>query len=168
LTVVSPIAGQVITWNAEQRLSSRPLRRGDALLTVADVAGPWQLELRVPSRSAGRLLAARDRGVGVSPPRLPSPLMGEGPGVRVIPVEFLLASDPGRSLHGQVKTVSQRVEIDPSGESYLLATVELPRGDLPHRVPGTSAVARISCGQGSLGEAWFHELLDAARLWLPF
>jgi multidrug efflux pump subunit AcrA (membrane-fusion protein) len=148
LTVKSPLTGEVITWNVQQQLTARPLKRGDALLTVADIAGPWQLELKVPSRRAGRLLAAR--------------------GDERRPVSFVLATNPGQTLEGTVTNIAPRLEIDESGESYILATVEVPREEIENRAPGATAFARIDCGRGTLAEAWFHDLIDAGRLWMPF
>jgi multidrug efflux pump subunit AcrA (membrane-fusion protein) len=148
LTVRSPLSGEVVTWNVEQQLTARPLKRGDALLTVAHIGGPWQLELKVPSRRTGRLLAAQG-----DPHR---------------PVSFVLATDPGQTLEGKITEIAPRLEIDESGESYLLTTVEVPREKIENRTPGATAFARIDCGRGSLAEAWFHDLIDAARLWMPF
>ncbi|MDX1943936.1 MAG: HlyD family efflux transporter periplasmic adaptor subunit [Pirellulaceae bacterium] len=150
LTVRSPVAGEVITWDARQRLLTRPLRRGDALLTLADPTGPWQLELQVPSRLAGRLLATHRTGKSE------------------MPVSFQLVSDPGHTWQGTVQSVAERVETDEAGQSHLLVTVQLPAKVSVMKVPGSTAVARISCGQVSLGEAWFYELWDAVRLWLPW
>src|SRR5206468_3456976 len=110
LTVKSPLTGEVITWNVQQQLTARPLKRGDALLTVADIAGPWQLELKVPSRRAGRLLAA--------------------PGDAHRPVSFMVATNPGQTLEGTVTNVAARLDVGESGESYILTTVEVPRGEV--------------------------------------
>jgi hypothetical protein len=150
LIVKSPAAGEVITWNAQQRLAARPLQRGDSLLTIADPSGPWELELRVESRKAGRLLAARS---GANRPQR---------------VSFVLATAPGVTLEGTVKHVAERIEIDETGESYLLVTVEVPKDLQQQPAAGAAAMARIDCGRTNLAEAWFHEILDAARLWLPF
>src|SRR5437763_7679626 len=92
LTVRRPLAGEVVAWNVQQQLAARPLRRGDALLTVADTAGPWQLELKVPSRRAGRLLAARSETHRR--------------------VSFVLATNPGQTLEGAVTEIAPRLEID--------------------------------------------------------
>ena len=59
LEVHSPLAGVVITWDAERQLAGRPVKRGDSLLTVADLSGPWELLLDVPDGRAGPILAAR-------------------------------------------------------------------------------------------------------------
>ncbi len=49
LTVVSPIAGAVTTWQVDERLApGRPVERGQVLASVADTAGDWMLELMVP------------------------------------------------------------------------------------------------------------------------
>ena len=48
LSVRSPIEGQVLTWDVEQLLQSRPVARGQILMTVADLEGPWVLELEIP------------------------------------------------------------------------------------------------------------------------
>ena len=82
LAVRSPLAGQVLTWNAEELLESRPVRRGQALLSVADVAGEWLLEMRVPDHHASHVLTAwREQG-------------------RDLEVEFKLKSDPSQSHRG--------------------------------------------------------------------
>ena len=62
LALTSPIDGQVLTWDVEQLLESRPVQRGKVLLTVGDLAGPWQLELRLPDHHAGYVLDARASG----------------------------------------------------------------------------------------------------------
>jgi multidrug efflux pump subunit AcrA (membrane-fusion protein) len=150
LIVRSPIAGEVVTWNVQQQLASRPLRRGDALVTVADITGQWQLELKVPSRRAGRLLGARQK---YSDPQ---------------PVSFVLATSPGHSLSGTVREVAPRLELDDTGDSYIMAKIDVPRDEIENRTPGATALAKIDCGTGTLAEAWFHDLIDTIQLWLPF
>ena len=51
LSVISPIDGQIITWNLDERLMDRPVERGQMLMEVADLNGPWCLELNLPDRS---------------------------------------------------------------------------------------------------------------------
>lgn len=155
LIVRAPITGQVLTWNTAQRLTGRPLRRGESLLTVADIDGDWQAEVRVPSRQAGRLLA-HHRPLASSDPSDPSDA-----------VAVALTTDPGTWLAGRLVNWSSRVQIDESGESFLLVTVSLELTSPEDRVPGATAIASIPCGRGSLGQAWFYDFVDAIRLWLP-
>jgi len=57
LNVKSPINGIVITWDLRNRLIHRPVQRGQVLLRVADPSGPWQLELKMPEKRMGYLIA---------------------------------------------------------------------------------------------------------------
>ena len=57
LDVKSPINGIVITWDLRNRLVHRPVQRGQVLLRVADPSGPWQLELKMPEKRMGHLIA---------------------------------------------------------------------------------------------------------------
>jgi multidrug efflux pump subunit AcrA (membrane-fusion protein) len=78
LTVKSPLAGTVLTWNTHELLDDRPVEQGQVLLTVADASGPWVLELHVPDSDAGHVLAGqRDRSENLPVtlkrlPRLPA------------------------------------------------------------------------------------------------
>ena len=53
-------AGTVLTWNVQELLAARPVTRGQVLLTVADLSGPWVLEIRMPDDRIGHVLAAED------------------------------------------------------------------------------------------------------------
>jgi len=192
LVVRAPVAGQVLTWNTQQRLAGRPLRRGESLLTIADIDGPWQAELRVPSRQAGRLLALvtaappEDSGPAIdSPPsRPPSPAVLPSRALLAVkaqslattsatpsdplPVAIRLTTDPGNWREGNLANWSSRLQTDEAGDAFLLVTVDLELERPQDRVPGATAIASIPCGRGSLAHAWFYELTDAVRLWLPF
>ncbi len=55
LDVKSPIDGEIVTWDLHNRLVSRPVQRGQALLRVADPSGDWQLELNLPENHMGHV-----------------------------------------------------------------------------------------------------------------
>ena len=80
----------------------------------------------------------------------------------------MLATDPGRPWEGTLREVAPRLETEESGDSYILTKVDVPTELTENCTPGATAFARITCGRGTLAEAWFHDLYDAARLWLPF
>ncbi len=150
LQVRSPMAGEVLTWNPQPLLEARPVARGQILLTIGDLAGPWQLELRIPDRRVSHVLAAR------------------GPSGDALPVTFLLASDPARKHYGTLDRVGLRTEISERDGAFVLATVALERDQIPHPIPGANVVAKIDCGRRTLGYVWFHDLLNAVRRWLLF
>ena len=61
LNVKSPIDGQVITWDLNNRLMHRPVQRGQELLRVADPSGPWQLELQMPENHMGFVVETQQK-----------------------------------------------------------------------------------------------------------
>jgi multidrug efflux pump subunit AcrA (membrane-fusion protein) len=150
LEVRSPIAGEVLTWNAEQLLMARPVARGQVLLTVADAAGPWHLELRVPERRMLHLAEARREGAGP------------------LDVSFALATSLAQVLWGKLDRVGGRTEITEDEGAVVLAAASINREEIPERVPGAGVVARIHCGRRAIGYVWLHDLIDAVRTWVSF
>lgn len=150
LQVKSPLNGVVVTWNLKQLLESRPVERGEALLTVADLNGPWQLELDVPDHYAGYLLAAQE---GIRPD---------------LDVSFVLATDPGVSYAAKVSEVSLSAESIEDVGPAILVKASIAQGELSGVRPGASVVAKIHCGRRSLGFVWLHDLWAAIRMRLWF
>jgi multidrug efflux pump subunit AcrA (membrane-fusion protein) len=145
LAIKSPLTGVVITWDAERQLAGRPVKRGDSLLTVADLAGPWEMVLDVPDRRAGHVLKARrDRAD--------------------LPITFQLGTDPGAVRHGTVTFVAPATELSPQTEPSVRVTANLADTPPAQLRPGATVVARIHCGRSSLGYVWLHELWEA--VWL--
>jgi multidrug efflux pump subunit AcrA (membrane-fusion protein) len=151
LTVRSPIDGKVLTWDLPQLLRSRPVQRGQSLMTVADPNGPWILELRVADRRIGHVLDARQGGDAAG-----------------LPVTYVLATDPAREYPAVVERIADSVETAPDGESTVVVTVILERPDLATVRPGAGVTGRIHCGRRPLGYVWLHDLIDVIRSWIRF
>ncbi len=147
LVIRSPIAGQTLTWNIEQLLAARPVERGQALLSVANVDGPWDLRLRVPDDRAGYVVAARDE---------------LGP---TLDVQFMVTSDPHRTIQGQLTKLAISTELDVQQASTVAGTVTFDRAAVKGLRPGATAVAKVHCGRRSLGFVWFHDVFDYLRSW---
>jgi multidrug efflux pump subunit AcrA (membrane-fusion protein) len=145
LEMKSPIAGTVVTWDAERQLAGRPVKRGDALLTIADLTGAWELLLDVPDRRAGHVLAARrDR--------------------EDLPITFQLGTEPGAVRRGTLKYVSPATELGADEQPAVRMIASLRDAPPAQLRPGATVVARIHCGRRSLGYVWLHELWEAIRL----
>ena len=142
LRVESPISGQVATWDVAGLLGNRPVERGQALLSVADTAGPWQLELLVPDRRIGHVKSAQQK---LAPQ---------------LDVTFMLATDPARSYQGRVKQVAMTSEVEPEIGAAVKVDVSIERSALAEPRPGATVVARIHCGRRSLGYVWLHEVWE--------
>ena len=146
----SPIDGQVLTWDVTQLLQARPVHRGQSLLTVADLEGPWVLEVQVPDHRVGHLLAAqKDQGENLA-------------------VTFILATDPDVTHHGEIEKVALSTDLDENESPSVLVTVRLDQSRIPNRRPGATVIPRLHCGRKPVGYVWFHDLWDAVRIHLLF
>lgn len=156
LSVISPIAGKVMTWDLTRRLANRPVEPGMHLLTIADESGPWELELCVPDRLTGHLNEALQR---------------QEPGER-LSVDFVSASDPRRVLHGEVRAIAESQTFDDVQGSVLRVYVDIAVADsrsLSQFRSGTEAIAHIHVGKRSLGYTFFYELFDwFDRMWFRY
>ncbi len=160
LVVKSPIAGRVLTWDLNHRLVARPVERGEVLLTVANLAADWQLELEVPDDRIGHVMAAQQQ------------LQTD------LPVKFRLSSDDREQHSGHISEVCVTASVEPdhnnkAAKPTVLVKVALDSlkpsdaagGELR---PGVSARAQIDCGRRSLGYVWLHDIWDAVIGWLRY
>ena len=138
LQVTSPVDGDIVTYDLEDRLQDRPVQRGQLLLEVADLDGPWCLELNLPDRRVAHVLRAEEQAT------------------RPLPVTFIVASQPGNTYRGDVTEIARAMRVDPDIGQNLLVTVAVPADQVAFRQPGTAVQAKIQCGQRSSGYVWLH------------
>ena len=159
MEIRSPLQGTVVTWDVEQAIASRPLERGQQLMTIADGAGPWQLNLLVRDRQAGHLrqaIAANNLGE----PSANGEDRRTQPMVVDLPVSFALATEPSGRYRGRLNHVSESSQYDPDLGSSVKVTVALDASQLPTLHDGAGVRAKIDCGQRRLGYVWFHQMID--------
>jgi biotin carboxyl carrier protein len=149
--VRSPIEGEVLTWNVHQLLDDRPVTRGQILLTIGDLSGPWKVELRIPDRHAGHVLTAQEA-------RPDEPLR----------VSCLPAMNPRASFSGTLARLGMRSETSATESPFVEATVDFDRSDVQECTAGAGVRASIQCGRRSVGYVWLHDLCDTIRTWLFF
>lgn len=147
LEVRSPIAGQVVTPRDEMdALPARPVRTGQRLLTVADVAGPWELQLAAPDHLIGHIQQQHDASDAPQE------------------VRFVVSTDPRTERSATVDAIALRAETDDDGRATVLVTAKVA-GELDAPRPGATVNARIGCGRRPLAYVWFHELYDRVATW---
>jgi len=148
LEVRSPIAGRLVTPRDDiDALAARPVRTGQQLLTVADIAGPWELKLQVPDRLIGHV---QERHAASADDQA---------------VEFVLATDPRVQRLATVEEIALRAETDADGAATVVVTARVEASQLVDPRPGATVRARIECGRRGLGYVWFHQLVDRAAAW---
>ncbi|MBC8871097.1 MAG: HlyD family efflux transporter periplasmic adaptor subunit [Planctomycetes bacterium] len=150
LKVRSPMDGRVLTWDVSGLLESRPVIRGQVLLTVADVDGPWVLELEIPDHHISHISEAQQ----ASSPNLD--------------VYFILKTNPDVTYQGTIDRISMRTLTDDDGSAYVKAIVAIDRDAVAPLTSGASVVAKIRCGRESIGYVWLHDLIDAVKTWVLF
>jgi multidrug efflux pump subunit AcrA (membrane-fusion protein) len=191
LKLVSPIDGQVVTWDIKNLLFGRAIQRGQLLVTVADPGSQWELEIMMPEDRMGHVTRAQlDLG-------------------EELPVRYILATDPNTTYHGVVRevhynaevrgeegnTVLVRASIDPEQvkplwdlmqQNFGLSANATPEEfrrlvmeklnnnelsiekcyDLTGLRPGATATAKVHCGRASIGYVWFHDAIAwIQRMW---
>ena len=119
-------------------------------MTVADLDGPWELELRISDDQAGHVLAAQQE---FGPP---------------LPVSFILATDPGVPYTGQLRELGTATEVDDAGRPTLFALVDLQAASVPQPRPGATVIAKIHCGRRALGYVWLRQIFEAIQSRLLF
>ena len=145
LSIDSPLDGAVITWDVTQILSGRPVTRGQSLMQIADLDGPWDLELLVPDRIFGhvrRALSKQPTGLTTS---------------------YLLESEPGKNFNGKLIESSMSVEVDTLKNAAVRVRVELEAPYPSKLKPGTTVVAKVDCGPSCAAYVLFHEFWDFLR-----
>lgn len=146
--LVSPLAGQVLTWQVSELLEGRPVERGQLLLTIGDTAGPWVLELAIADRDVQVVRQAQQE---------------LGPDLEVL---FYSVSAPSERHRGRLEQISAAVEPGRDRQLAALASVRVDSEHLAAPQAGSGVAARIYCGRRSAGYVWLRDLIGAVRRWL--
>lgn len=157
LTLRSPIDGQVLTPDVQSLLASRPVERGQSLLTIADAASGWQLAADVPQRDIGAVVDAQ-RGEHEQPGEVLASYRLSGDVEQTYPAHLLAVNAAApletEGLEDETPPVEVRLAID--GEPPAAAR------------PGMAATVRIDCGRRSLGYVWLHDAWATLYRWATF
>jgi len=146
LRLGSPLEGNVLTWDVEQLLASRPVTQGQKLLTVADLNGPWVLELEIPD----------DRMADVTAP--------DNPKGQPLAARFILATAPETRYSGVVRQIAPATAVRGSLGPTVSVVIDPDDQQAMRRLrPGASVVAKIDCGNRSMLYVLFHGLIRAVR-----
>jgi biotin carboxyl carrier protein len=151
LEVRSPRAGQVITWDAKEKLERRPIQEGDELLTIAELSGPWHVELFMPERRAGKLKERYKKAGGEK-----------------VPVRFILMTDPHHAIEGWVKEIEESTFVQEEEGPCVRVKVELKEKPSNPR-PNAALTASVTVGTCSLAYYYLHEAWEYLQAnWLFF
>ncbi len=143
LKVVSPIDGEVITWDVEKELYLRPVKVGDLALTVANPKSEWELVLLMPDKRMIHFNRAQEE-------------MGDD-----LPVSYILATDPNTRHYGKVKEVDRKAELDQEEGHVVKVRASIEKTKLADPRPGATVIADVYCGRRPVGYTMFYQAYEA-------
>ncbi len=145
LKIHAPIDGVLATFQVEQKLLNRPIRRGETLLEVMDEHGQWRLELEVEEHRLGHIFEGQKKLH-----------------TKDLPVEYVLATRPEESYEGTVEAIATRADMAAEKGSIVEVYTKIEAGDLPtdRRRIGADVRAKINCGKSSLGYVLFGDVIE--------
>jgi len=143
LTVLSPIDGQITTWDVDKTLFRRSVQLGSVLMRVVEPKGDWELELLMPEDRMGFINeACRELKT------------------EKLPVHYITQTNPGGTHEGNVSEIHHTAEIRGEEGNTVLLRVAINKDDVPDRRDAAAVTAKVYCGRTSLGYAWFHDLVS--------
>lgn len=142
LEVKAAFAGRVYADDAAERMTGRPLQRGQLLLELANPQGAWELQLEIPEREARHVMQAAAAGAPE--------------------ISFFSESAPEKLHRTQVSRVSESAVINAAGQLVLRVKGDIAAeglGGVQER-PGAGVRAEIACGQRSLGYVLLRKFVE--------
>ncbi len=148
LTIKSPIAGTVMTFDLKNKLDGRPVQPGQILMEIARPEDGLLLELQMPEKRMGhvddylRKLRAGDPEAALK-------------------AKFVLMLDPSKNYDATVVEEHDRAENRGAEETTVQMRAEI---DAPESLPegtraGAGVSAKIYCGKRPLGYVCFNEMV---------
>ena len=143
LTIRSPIAGRIVSWDVKRSLERRPVGVGQMLMTVAAEDTDYEIELYMPERKVKHLTSYRNQ-------------IKEQDPTADLDVDFILMTDPGVYYQGKV------VEVNPAAEPHeehgnMVRIKVQPDKPVLHPRPGTTVTADVHCGKAPFIYSMLHE-----------
>jgi hypothetical protein len=155
--VKSPISGTVLSPDFREVFTNKTVGTNEQILHIGHVTddiSDWEVELRIPQKNIGQVLAE----------------FADNPERRELDVDLLLMSDPTSVYKGKLARDRISPEANPTRddnnetEPVVVAWVRIDGKDIPEgdRVPkdllltGTEVHAKVRCGQHALGYTLFY------------
>lgn len=147
LTITSPIAGRIVSWNPLDSWEHRPIQQGQKLLSLAADDGAGWLHLRVLDSDVRHLVSNNSNQSGQ------------------MPITFSIASDPGERFTATATELGSIIESLPGEPPSVKLTALVKDSDKLNARHGATVQARIHCGQRSLAYVWTRRLWDAMLMY---
>jgi multidrug efflux pump subunit AcrA (membrane-fusion protein) len=154
LALRAPIEGTVVTWDARRNLESRPIKRGDSLLKVASISGPWRLRLWVPDKDIAHV-----REKNATPENQDVSYARNG-----LEVTFRMFSRPAETYRGTLASIGNSVQMVDGLGPVVPVDVRFDRDSVSDLQVNATALGRIHCGRRTWWRVWTRSLVEMLRL----
>jgi len=163
LLIRSPIDGKVVTWKVRELIESRPVRKGQRLMEIADTSSRWELEIYVPEAKMGHLVEYSQQ------------LRRDDPEAQ-LGVTFVLATHSAVRLEGRVEHVDTSAEVQGDSGNTVRMEVSFRQEDLKKLVDdpatelkvGADVKAKVLCGRRAVGYVLFSDLFEFVQSKIMF
>lgn len=152
LILRAPIAGFVVAQDAEQHLRQRPVRQGDALLSIMDLTGPWQIRVQVADSDSAYVRSYYD---------------SSDENVSEANVDFVVDSAPDMRHSAAITWIADHVENIHGEGCSLELRARTTKAGLENVHSGAGVHAYFQCGKQQFWFVWCRPLIEAAqrRMW---
>lgn len=147
LTVLSPLGGQILTWDPQLKLSGRPVARGQQLLAIGDTAGDWEVLADIAAEDLQLFkqgMEKRHRAVQLK-------TLGKGP----------------ERYRGQLSELADVLHQTEAGRLAARSEFELI-DNLEGVTPGQRVTVQVNAGYYPAGYVWFRHAWEAIRLFFTW
>ncbi|MBM82992.1 MAG: hypothetical protein CMJ78_20715 [Planctomycetaceae bacterium] len=151
LIVKAPIDGTVATFQLEQLLLNRPVRRGEVMMEIKNEAGPWRLELEVEEARMGHIIRAQELEARTD-----------------LEVEFVSATAAERKYQGELANIAPRSLKSEEGLTVYEVIADTDAKQIENLRIGAEVRAKINCGKQKLGYVLFGDVIEFAQTHLWF
>lgn len=153
LELISPINGNIISWDIEKQLDGRPVKQGDTLFRIAEIdadKNQWQIVVPVVDWESGYVSEALRKSIEAD---------------TSLKVTFALPSSPRKTWNGTINRSALTLHNDQESQQ-LDFYVSLDEAVPSPRI-GTTAIVSIPCGMHQRWFVWSRTILDAIhrRFW---
>ena len=163
LRVLSPIDGQVVTWNVRELIENRSVSKGNRLMEIADTSSARELVINVPEAKMGHIVERLET------------IRAEDPNAQ-LEVSFILESHSDERLHGHVYRIDSNAEAQDESGNTVRMMVAFDQEQLKELVAdpsselkvGADVKAKIFCGRRAIGYVWFSDLFEFVQSELLF
>jgi hypothetical protein len=151
----APLTGTILNATFREDLTGRAVKPNEPILRIGNKTGRWEIELRIPQKHIGQILAA----------------FGGDP-EKVLDVDLVVRSAPTKTFKGKLRRSDIAGEATPNRddnnepEPVVVAWVQIDSDDIPAEyslaqnpnllVTGTEVLAKVRCGYHAMGYSLFY------------